>query len=349
MPTAAVVAFRLGVPAGVAVVAASWRRLLQDLGYRTYGVAGDGRAEVLLAGLAPDSTEPPTRSELDDALAEADLVVVENLLTMPTNVAVSLAVAAALRGRPALLHHHDPPWEVPGREHVTELPADDPAWRHVVINRSWAPAYEVRGLRVTTIYNPVDTDAPAGDRTGTRRRLGVGDDEALLLHPVRALPHKNIPAALDLALAAGGTYWLPGPAEEGYGPTLDRLLADAAAAGLTIRRDPMPPERAADAYAACDAVLFPSTWEGFGLPPVEAAVHRRPAAVGRYEVADELRGLGFRWLPPDDAEPLRSVLAEPASVAGDLEHNRALAERCCSVAAARDSLAALLADAGWLP
>jgi glycosyltransferase involved in cell wall biosynthesis len=132
----------------------------------------------------------------------------------------------------------------------------------------------------------------------------VDVDGWLLLHPARAIGRKDVPAAIRLAEQLGGTYWLTGPAEEGY--PLDDVLA---AARCPVLHRPMPTP--ADAYASCDAVLFPSTWEGFGQPVLEAAVHRRPIAVGPYPVADELRAYGFEWFPTDDGEPLRAFLLDP--------------------------------------
>src|SRR5205823_6412890 len=153
--------------------------------------------------------------ELADALADVDLVVVENALTIPMNVGASLALAGVLRGRPALIHHHDPPWQRPRYAHVRALPVDDAAWRHVTINRLTERQFAERGFAATTIYNGIDVDRPEGERTLFRRRLDM-DDRPLLLHPVRAVARKDVPAALRLAEATGGTYWLTGVAEEGY-------------------------------------------------------------------------------------------------------------------------------------
>ncbi|MET1039674.1 MAG: hypothetical protein ABWZ90_01420, partial [Acidimicrobiales bacterium] len=216
------------------------------------------------------------------------------------------------------------------------------AWRHVCINRRTQRELAWRGIEAVTIYNGFDPDPPPGDREGTRSALGVAPDEPLLVHPVRAIERKNVPAALALAEAVGGTYWLPGGAEEGYGSILEGLLAGAACRVI---------HRAwtgrSDLYAAADAVLFPSTWEGFGNPPVEAALHGRQAAVGEYPVAEELRVLGFRWLPADDPAPLAAWLAAPDPAV--LAHNRSVAEAHMSLAAQTESLRNLLDQAGWLP
>ena len=59
--------------------------------------------------------------------AGADLVVVENLCSLPLNPRRRGRRVAACAGRPAVLHHHDLPWQRPHLAHLPP-PPDDPAW-----------------------------------------------------------------------------------------------------------------------------------------------------------------------------------------------------------------------------
>jgi glycosyltransferase involved in cell wall biosynthesis len=344
VPVAALLSFRLGGSDGVAVVAAAWSDVLRGSGWDVVTVAGTGPVDRRVDGLALDAATPPPAAAVERALADVDLVVVENLLTIPMNLPASRVVADVLRGRPAILHHHDPPWQRPHYAHVVELPPDpdDPAWRHVTINHlTERQLLERRGIRATTIYNGFDPDPPTGDRSSTRTALGVGDGERLLLHPVRAIPRKDVPAAIRVAEAIGATYWLTGPAEDGYDDELAAALA--AARCRTIVGAPAG-ARVPDLYAACDAVAFPSTWEGFGNPPVEAALHRRPVAVGPYPVGRELRErFGFRWFDSDRPAELAAFLDAPDE--SRLEHDRAVARRELSVERMAESVLAVVRDA----
>ena len=342
MSTCAILSFRLGLTDGVSVVAALWQAALDDLGFATRTVAGEGPVDVTVPGLAIDTEEPPTADAVTAALADADLVVVENLGTIPLNLPASRVVNEVLAGRPAIFHHHDPPWQRERFAHVTELPADDPAWAHVTINRLTEREMRARGIETTTIYNGFDPDPPTGDRAATRRLIDVGPEALLCVHPVRAIERKCIPDALRLAAELDATYWLPGGSEEGYEPTLRRVLADAECP-VRHRRHP----RVEDIYAAGDLVLFPSSWEGFGNPPIEAALHRKPTAVGTYAVADELRELGFEWFPTDDPEPARAWLDAPDPAL--LDHNQDVARTQLSTDVMRDRLRSLLVERGWLP
>ena len=336
--TAALVSFRLGGSDGVSVAAAGWGRALAHLGFDIRTVAGHGPVDRLVPGLgwsaAPTAT---SRRQLVEALAGADLVVVENLCSLPLNPGATGLLAEVLRGRPAILHHYDLPWQ---RERFAGLdagwPPDDPAWRHVVVNELSRRQLQARRLGASVIRPGFAVDGPAGDRAGVRAALGVGEATLLLLHPVRAIARKAVPDAVALAEALGATYWLSGPAEEGYGPELTAILASARCA---VVHRPFPTD-AAGAYAAADAVVFPSHWEGFGNPLVEAALYRRPLALRRYPVSEELATLGFRWFPFDDAAPLAAFLAAPD--ADLLDHNAALARRHFSVARVADDLRRLL-------
>ena len=265
-PVVAIVSFRLGGSDGVAVEARKWETALSSLGFSPTTVAGEGPVDHLLPGLAIAADAAPSPHEVNDALADAELVVVENLCSLPLNEGAAAVVARCLRGRRAILHHHDLPWQRPQYARCPP-PPDDPAWAHVTVNELSRGQLALWGIEAHVVRNAFDVDPPAGDRDGTRRLLEMGHDDLVVLQPTRALPRKNVAGGLDLAEALGATYWLLGPAEDGFGPELERLVAEAR---CPVRLGHGPGPRAlamTDAYAACDLVALPSTWRASATRP----------------------------------------------------------------------------------
>lgn len=335
----------------MAVIARSWERALVELGFSVTTVAGSGRARHIIPALSWPAPEPmPSRIDtvaaLGAALADVDLVIVENLCSLPLSPHASEVVSEVLAGRPAVLHHHDLAWQRPRLAHLTGMPPDDPAWRHVTVNELSKGQLGERGIEAQTIANGFDVDQLPGEREPTRAMLGIGPDERVVLHPVRAIDRKGVPDALRLAEALGATYWLTGPAEEGYAPT---LAAQLGSARCRVLHTPAPTGMA-DAYAASDVVAFPSTWEGFGNPLIEAAIHRRPLAVKLYPVAADIADLGFRWFPVGDAERIARFLdlGELSAAATTFhDHNAALARSHFSYDRLRRELGELLSTMGF--
>ncbi len=333
----AVVSFRLGGTDGVAIEAAKWIGALRALGHQVRTVAGAGRADVLVAGLGADDAHGPAPAELAAALEGCALVVVENVASLPLNEAARDALEAALAGRPALFHHHDLPWQRPALAH-RRGPRAAPRWVHVTINERSRVELAARGVPATTLYNHFACDPPRGRRAATRAALGVGH-ETLALLPSRALARKDVGAALALAGDLGATLWLRGPAEDGYGAQLERLVAASAA----------PVVRGAvgsihDAYAACDLVVVSSTWEGFGNPVIESITHERPLAVAPYPVLAELRALGLDLVDLGDLAGVADAVR--TGDAARLAHNRAVVRQHIDLADLPARLALLVAATG---
>ena len=328
----------------MAVEAAKWAGVLGVLGFQVVTVAGEGPVDRLVEGLGIEDARRPRVSEVRSATSDAHLVIAENICSLPLNRAATEAVSEALAGRPTILHHHDLPWQRARFADLDIVPADDSSWVHVTTTElSARELAQRRGICAAVVPNAFDVDGPAGDRDRARSAMDIGPDERVLLQPTRALPRKNVPAGLSLAEGLGATYWLTGAAEEGYGSDLTRLLS--AASTRTIPGNPgIDP---ADVYAAADAVALPSTWEGFGNPAIESAIHRRPLAIGDYPVAEELRAFGFRWFPTSDPAPLARWLQHPDI--GVIDTNLAVARRHFSLTRLRRQLRHLLDERGWLP
>lgn len=343
--TVVVVSYRLGAADGVSVEAAKWSDAWRELGFEVRTVAGEGRADRLVPALAAGAGDEAERlgpalvTEVAEAVAGGDLVVVENLCSLPLNPAAGRAVALALRGRPAVLRHHDLAWQ---RAHLAHLagPPDDPAWRHVCINERSQRELAARAIPATTLYNAFDPDPDPGERSSVRAALGVGDSDLLVLQPTRAIARKNVAGGLVVAAALGATYWLLGPAEDGYDEVLASLLA---AARVRVHHgEALAGASVADAYAACDVVALPSTWEGFGNPALESATHRRPLVVGTYPVATELRRFGFTWFDLGELAPLKAWLAHRDP--GLLDRNQEVARRRFCLADLPQRLSEVLAS-----
>ena len=109
-------------------------------------------------------------------------------------------------------------------------------------------------------------------------------------------------------------------------------------------------EALADRYAAADAAVFLSEYEGFGLPALEAAARGLPLVVGRAPSQGEIfRGTALLVDPRDEtaiAAALDRVLSDQGLRAALVAAGHALAARHSWAEAARNTRALLLEAAG---
>jgi glycosyltransferase involved in cell wall biosynthesis len=170
---------------------------------------------------------------------------------------------------------------------------------------------------------------PAGfeETEGARRRLGVGPEFLLAVGTLE--PRKNLRVALgafeavlrarpegELQLVvAGGRGWMTEPFLE--------ALANSHARGRVVLAGYVSDEDLRALYSSCRAFLYPSLYEGFGLPPLEAMSCGAPVVAGRTAAVAEVTGGAARLVSPDCPEELAAALLELLEVEGA---RRALAE-----------------------
>jgi len=180
-----------------------------------------------------------------------------------------------------------------------------------------AAAWPAAAAKTEVIWNGVDAafrPAPADEIAATRARRDARNGYVLYAGTLE--PRKNLELLLDaweaLARARGAEALPPLLLAGPYGwkgRRLERRIEALAALG--VRR--LGRLERADLVATIQAAtlfVYPSYYEGFGLPPAEAMACAVPVVVADRSSLPEIVGDAGRLVDPDDAEDLAGAIAE---------------------------------------
>jgi glycosyltransferase involved in cell wall biosynthesis len=264
-----------------------------------------------------------------------DVVMIHNVATMPFHITLTEALwnlAKRLTSVRFVAWVHDlvacnPDYELPSIEEWpwSSLTRAHDRYRYVAVSELRKKQFiELTGGKCTVIPNGVEPTRLLG-LTESITELAQAYDllgrEIVLLHPTRLLKRKNVELGLRVtaALKAAGrscAYLITGardaqnPASQAYAEHLVSLrdelgLQDDA---LFLQADvPIPERDLASLFVLADALFFPSRQEGFGLPVLEAALHRLPVFCAAIEPLTSLLTQGVTFFPLD-AEPAQIAL-----------------------------------------
>jgi glycosyltransferase involved in cell wall biosynthesis len=301
------------------------------------------RAE--LSGLA-DVIERKVRHFVEEK--GIDFLIPQNVWSVSVNPSVAIALARVMRDLqlPALAHNHDFYWERTGGVALTcataieladkYLPPRDPLARHVVINSlAQRELVERKGIESTVVPNVFDFDAPPWQpddyNQDFRARIGLRENDVLILQATRIVRRKGIELAVDFVkaldspkrraqLKARGLYdghpfdddsrivlVLAGYARDDVtGGYLNRLQQKVERAGIDAlfiedvvggRRQMRGGQKIYslwDTYVFADFVTYPSLAEGWGNQFLEALRARLPLVLFEYPVYQaDIKDKGF--------------------------------------------------------
>jgi glycosyltransferase involved in cell wall biosynthesis len=150
---------------------------------------------------------------------------------------------------------------------------------------------------------------PPDEVAAFRARHGL--NRPIILHVGTLQPRKNIPALIE-AFAA-----LPDKSAElvlvgGNGWLFQSIFARVQALGLQERvrfTGYVPDEQLPLWYNSADLLVFPSVYEGFGMPIVEAMACGTPVAASRVSSIPEVAGEAAHYFDPTDIAAITDALA----------------------------------------
>jgi len=160
--------------------------------------------------------------------------------------------------------------------------------------------YEIDRRRVFAIHSGVSS-APEGGRAHTPKRY--------ILFVSTIEPRKNLGVLLDAyaRLRARGAYDGELVIVGRVGWKAESIVPRLRAPGV-VHLDYLDPAALAGVYAGAELFVFPSLYEGFGFPLLEAMAHGVPSIAARSSSLPEIGGDAALYFDPRDARALEALI-----------------------------------------
>lgn len=350
---------------GVERVMEEHAQLFAEHGHRVTVLCQRGGAADAVR-LPDENSAGAQAAALRPVVAEQDIVFLHNVMTMPFHAGLTEALWRVMDELPRVRFVawvHDVAACNPDYAPVAAIFAKaHPRCEYVAVSplraRQFAEATGAPAERCAVIPNGIDPArvlALPQNVAAFAERLDLLDGRIVLLHPTRILRRKNVEMSIAIAREFARRDM---PATVIVTAADDPHNAASRALGEKLRRESatesgvifagdhfaVGDEELAGLYRLADALLFPSRSEGFGLPLLEAALHRLPVFCSDIEPLRDLLREGAVHFSPD-AEPahVASLIEQALGASPAFRERRRVLREYSWRAIYRQHLAALLA------
>ena len=161
---------------------------------------------------------------------------------------------------------------------------------------------------ITTVYLPYSQNFSklSVEKNVLRKRLNLPVDKTLILSVSTDSPRKNLQMVDKVTKELGDSY---------------RLVRVGKALGNSITFSKVDDDTLNEIYNACDLLLFPSLYEGFGLPIVEAFATGLPVVTSDIPTIREVAGNAAILVNPNDIASIEGGITEAMADSENLIHN----------------------------